>query len=99
MLGRVLVLVRQSLVFRRCNPSFKLEGCLTNCLSYLHLLLVEAILVGAKCIIVLATAHANTLLVTKNIVGLVRVDVVAFYNGLHMNSLLETMRCVYTTHR
>ena len=88
MLGRVLVLVPQSLVFRRCNPSFKLEGCLTNCLSYLHLLLVEAILVGAKCIIVLATAHANTLFVTENVIGLVRVDVVACLDGLQRNNFV-----------
>ena len=51
-------------------------------MAYLHLLLVEAVLVGTKCIIVLATTHANTLFVTENVVGLVRVDVVACLNGL-----------------
>ena len=58
--------------------------------NYLLLMLVESIAVVAKSVIVLATTHADTLLVTKDIVWFIWVDVMAC---LRINNQLEC--CVY----
>ena len=58
--------------------------------NYLFLMFVESVGITAKSVVVLATAHTDTLLVTENVVWFIWVDVMAC---LRINNQLEC--CVY----
>ena len=60
--------------------------------NYLFLMLVESVAIIAKSVVVHATAHTDTLLVTENIVWFIWVDVMAC---LRINNQSEC--CVYVS--